>query len=219
MRYILKEITILVLLCALCTVSVLAKGNFVPSIEQKGAPDVVEAIDANGEDVTSWIIVTPFSDRHTLPDEKQEHFEGAYGDVDMKALHAMLEKEEHSIVESHEHLVVSDLFYVHEFEDRGMIEHPVTVTFDTGLPQHAFVAVYEYVDGQWIRLNVDIVEDASGTMVISVQVNQWGPFAIVTEQRKESSAVHSPQTGVGSVLPMAAVSAVTLLAARKKHED
>lgn len=242
-------------LLVVCTMAVAAaaEGNFVPSVEYKGAPELMDAVDASGSDVTSWVIVTPYSQRHTLPDHHTDHFDNAFSDVDMKTLYRMLEEAEHDLPESDEHLVISDLFYVHEFEDRQMIQLPVTVTFQTTLGPHAYLKVFEYINGEWQILPVTIsagqkplrasandtaaimplgamtlraAPQAAGQIMplaapgefvtITAQVNQWGPFAIVTDITEESSAVPSPKTGadhsmLGVVIAIAACAGLAML--------
>lgn len=217
MKRILKSLAAIALVVSTMTVMAAANSNFMPSVEYKGAPEILEAIDASGKDVLSWVIVTPYSQRHTLPDHHNDSFIDAYGEVDTKELYQILVNSKEKVPESAEQLVVTDLFYVHEFEDREMIENPVEVTFQTKLGPHAYVKVFEYVDGEWQLLPVTL--HADGT--ISVKVNQWGPFAIVSDVKEESSSVSSPQTGVtASVLPLAAaVVCVGLAAIRKRNAN
>lgn len=199
MKAILKKACLLALaLTVLGAISVQAKKSpFVPSIEQKGAPDVVEAIDNDGDDVTSWIVVTPYSEKHTLDDEKAAHFMESHSEADLKEFFAQLEAVGGHPVSASEELQISDLFYVHEFEDRGLIDLPVTIRLETNLPPHAFLAVYAFVDGEWVL--VPSVDNGDGTVTITI--DHWGPIAFVTHQKKESHAVTSPQTGMADPLP------------------
>lgn len=242
MKHILKGLLAALLVCTM-TVAAAANGKFMPSVEYKGAPELVEAIDAAGVDVTSWIIVTPYSQRDTLPSHHNSSFISAYGDVDMNSLYQLILQEagqtaprlsfrpaltgrqtagllaaNQSVPESVDQLVVSDLFYVHEFEDRNMIQPAVNIKYKVNLAPHAYLKVFEYVDGEWQLL--PHVRNADST--ISVQVNQWGSFALVTDLKEESSAVASPQTGVA--LPMlsiaaATVSAISLMLRKKRDAD
>lgn len=236
MKAILNKIVIFVLTIVLLG-AVTVSASFVPSIEQKGSPEVNSAIDANGNDVTSWIVVTSYSKRSTLDSGKQSVFEESYRNADRNRFFDLL-KSAYSLsarttgpvvtllsntnmtnlpVHDASELVVSDLFNVHEFEDRGMIALPVTLEMSTNLPAHTFTAVFEYVGGQWN--NAPAVVHGDGTMTLTV--NQWGPYAIVTNLKQESNLVPSPQTGVESALPLVCVgivgAAALLLVLRKRN--
>lgn len=218
MKTILNKIVLLILILSLVgTVTVNAR--FVPSIEQKGSPEVIEAIDNDGNDVTSWIVVTPYSKRNTLDREKRSVFVESYRKADSNLFYDLIKNSGASLpARDASELVVTDLFNVHEYEDRDMISLPVTLTLDAGLPAHGFVAVFEYVDGQWQLIPVTI--HADGTMTITV--SQWGPFAIVTNLKQESSGVHSPQTGVDAANPlvgfgMVGLGAAALIVLRKRN--
>lgn len=218
MKAILNKIVLLTLILSLVG-AVTANAKFVPSIEQKGAPEVLEAIDAEGNDVTSWIVVTPYSKRNTLDSEKHSVFVESYQKADSERFYTLIKNSGASLpVRDAGELVVTDLFNVHEFEDRGMISLPVTVRLDTRLPAHGFAAVFEFVDGQWQLIPAAIHADGSMTITVS----QWGPFAIVTSLKHESSKVPSPQTGVDAVNPlvvfgMVGLGAAAVLVLRKRH--
>lgn len=216
MKTILNRIVLFILILSLIG-SVTVNAKYVPSIEQKGSPEVIEAIDAEGNDVTSWIVVTPYSKRNTLDNEKRSVFVESYRKADSELFYELIKASGASLpARDASELMVTDLFNVHEFEDRGLISLPVTLTLDVGLPAHGFVAVFEYVDGQWQLIPATIHVDGSMT----ITVNQWGPFAIVTNLKQESSSVHSPQTGVDPVNPLVGfgvAAAAALIVLRKRH--
>lgn len=218
MKAILNRVVLFMMILSLVG-SVTVNAKFVPSIEQKGSPEVIEAIDAEGNDVTSWIVVTPYFKRNTLDSEKRSVFVESYQKADSELFYELIKASGVSLpARDASELMVTDLFNVHEYEDRGMISLPVTLTLDAGLPVHGFVAVFEYVDGQWQLIPAII--HADGTMTITV--SQWGPFAIVTNLKQESSTVHSPQTGVDAVnhqvgFAMVGLGAAVLVVLRKRH--
>lgn len=216
MKAILNRVVLFMMILSLIgSVSVNAK--FVPSIEQKGSPEVIEAIDAEGNDVTSWIVVTPYSKRNTLDSEKRSVFMESYQKADSRLFYDLLKASGASLpVHDASELVVTDLFNVHEFEDRGLVSLPVTLTLDTQLPARGFVAVFEYVNGRWQLIPAAIHADGSMT----ITVNQWGPFAIVTNLKQENSTVHSPQTGVDALNPLVffgVAAAAVLVVLRKRY--
>lgn len=222
MKRLRKRIILFAMLVAMLPFSAAAKGSFVPSIEDKSGVDVVEIQDGDGKDITSWVVVTAYANRHTLNAMRQQHFVESYNAVEMSALYNQLALAELEYYpDHHEHLVVSDLFYVHEFEDRGLISPPVRLSVNAHLSAHAFVQVYEYVDEDWILLPVTNNGDGTITMAAA----QWGPFAIVTEVAEPvpsgPNVPSSPQTGFFHLLPgevvlIAAAAAVAVLLTRRR---
>lgn len=234
MRQLLRACFLTALVLCMVLTATAANSSFTPSVEYKGAPDILEAVDAEGNSVLPQIIVTPYSRRSTLPSHHREVFIRAYGKVNTDEMYQMLKDGGYRMPgqsrvapmplavggmraagQKTETLVVTDLFYVHEKDDMGMIQPPVTVTYDTHLPAHAYVQVFEFVAEKWRPVASTLNDDGT----VTTKVNQWGPYAIVTDTYKESSAVKSPQTGVTSPIGVGAgVAVLTALAARKRKQ-
>lgn len=238
-----------------------------------GGNHPVSAKDSSGEDVTSWIIVTPYEERNTLPAHHLAAFEKGHEALDMQQCYdhlkrgsvlpeageltpmavrrfahaepapvmpaprgeepylmrrlAIKENPDHWI--GAEYLDVKHEFYVHEYEDRGMIEMPVTLTLHVNAHEHDFLGFFEYVDDDWQKLTFHDNDDGT----ITFDVAQWGPFAVLYQTMDDPAPdtnpdtkpeVESPQTGESDLLPLcmaaAAVGSIALLAVvclRKKR--
>jgi LPXTG-motif cell wall-anchored protein len=73
MKKVLSCLFVVALLVALST-SALA----VSSVQNAGAPELISAVDANGNDISDKMIITPYDEDDTLPDEMKEDIEEAY---------------------------------------------------------------------------------------------------------------------------------------------
>lgn len=233
-----------------------------------GSDKPVNAEDAQGGDITSWIIVTPYEERDTLPQHHLEVFERSHDAIDMLQFYESLKQRSllpeegelspmafrdfvpaepmrsarspHDVQLSSmvarlaikenpdhwtgpEYLNVKHLFYVHEYEDRGLIAPPVSLTLDVGAHEHDFLGFFEYVEDDWQKLTFHDNDDGT----ITFEVNQWGPFVVLYQALEDPAPapeVHSPQTGDTSLLPLcmavvaaAGIPALALVCLRKKR--
>ena len=175
MRKAIQIISVL-LIVAMLAVPVSAAG-FTPSVEQKGAPTVVE----------KGVEVTALADLEKAPAEVKKAVEEAHKSIaDAKdlveaapALKDALKEVAPNVKASD--LVVRDLFYV--ALDKELAEgEKKTVTFKAeGLEKDAILIVMVFVDGEWVVIDAEDVEiTKDGEVKVSFEV--VGPVAFVTEK-------------------------------------
>lgn len=191
--------------------------DFIPSVTPQ-RPVIVEAIDADGKDVTDVLVITPYTLRQEMQDYKIDHFEEAYQELTWDMIGRVLAD---TLTEdmNPRNLTIERLFYVHEAEDRGIVKLPVTLRFTTTLSAHEYCEIITYFESpdssdatrtqgvhQWYR--IPSINNGDGT--ITVFVDHYGPYAIVCYRVKEQptrpeepdsgsqpapQVPHSPQTG------------------------
>lgn len=205
MKMISKLLAIL-LVIGLLAAPVCAEG-FTPSVEQKGAPELVAAPDApegctavikDGEDTVTKnvpaadIIVTPLADAEKASDGIREDLEAAYNSIAGAAalteavptLEQTLEERKADV--KADDLVVRDLVNVtltQEYaEDLALAGHNITLNFKLGMNPGDFLMVMCFVDGQWVILDADQVEILEdGTVNVTFR-EQIGTIAFVVER-------------------------------------
>ncbi len=195
---------------ALCLVLILAlsmsftslAAGFVESPSLNPAPEIVEDETTNeDEDCEADVIITPYSERDTLPDDVRKEMEEAYeqisGALDISDLSDALEDycKDNNIDTAN--LKVSDLF---DISYEGCDEHDehgyFTITFKAETLAN-FVALLHLTDNGW-----DMIENAkvvhNGT-ALKFKIDDFSPFAIIVDTSKATS---SPQTGDNSDITM-----------------
>ena len=205
MKMISKLLAIL-LVIGLLAAPVCAEG-FTPSVEQKGAPELVAAPDApegaavaikdaDGNVVAGIpaeeIVMTSVADSEDAPEAVKEEMKAAYDSVANAASLAEVVPELDKALEDRkagvkaEDLVVRDLVNVSVSEEaaKKLAEtgNNVTLSFKLGMKQDDFLMVMCFVDGQWVILDadqVDILED--GTVNVTFR-EKIGTIAFVVVQ-------------------------------------
>lgn len=176
MKKIVTSVMALVLMLTMGLSVFAAPGGFLVSPGTKPTPTLLEEsiYDCDGE-----LLVTPYSERHTLPDEDREELEDAYDQIrehkDLSdlcdELEELAEKNKHSV----KRYAVSELFDV---SYKGCDEHDDHTDFRAVLKPEStknFIALMTLVNGVWT-----IVEDVKvdGDTLI-VEGANYGPYAIV----------------------------------------
>lgn len=166
-------------ICALLIIASMvlsaSAASFTPSVEQKGAPAVIE------EGVT----VTALVDLDEAPAEVKKAVEDAQKSIVeaksvAEAAPAVVDvlKTVAPTVEASD-LVVRDLFYVSLDEELAAGEEK-TITFKAeGIEKDSVLIVMVFVDGEWVVIdpeNVEITEDGQ----VKVTFDVVGPVAFVT---------------------------------------
>jgi len=161
----------LVLVMVICFgVTALAEGGFVNSPSLNSAPQL------EGDDST--VIITPYSERHTLPDAERKALEDAYESINQaESLSDLNEKLSGN-------LAVSDLFNISSNSSKAQSLVLKADTLDN------FKALMVYVDGEWKIVDAKIKD---GKLVFTA--NDFGPYAIVVN----TDGTKSPQTGINEV--------------------
>lgn len=162
--------------------------EYVPSVTPENAT-VVEATDANGNDVTDLLVITAYVNREEMQDYKVGQFDAAYEELTWDMIGVVL-ADTLTPEMSHRNLMVERLFYVHEKDDSGIIQLPVTVTFTTKIAKNQYCQVITYWNGiaraangmhEWKR----IPSTNNGDGTISVLVDHYGPYATVFYRVRE----------------------------------
>ena len=148
-----------------------------PSVEQKGAPTVVE----------QGVTATSLADLDKAPAEVKEAVEEAAKVItEAKTLDQAVPTMAQTLKEMKadvkvENLVVRDLFHVSLDKELAAGEEK-TITFKAdGLKKTDFLLVMVYVDGEWVILDRDKVEITKDGQV-KVTFDVVGPVAFVTEK-------------------------------------
>lgn len=158
--------------------------DYVPSVTPEG-PKVVEATDSDGKDVSDRLAVTTYVNREEMQDYKVEFFDSAYNELTWEMIEEVL-KDTLTPEMNHKNLLVERLFYVHEEDDSGIVQLPVTVTLTTTIQKNQYCEVITYwqaPDGthQWMR--VPCVNNGDGT--VTLVADHYGPYATVMYRVKE----------------------------------
>ena len=176
MKKLITSVMVMVLILSMGLSVFAAPGGFLVSPSTKHTPTMIEGVivDCDGE-----LVVTPYPDRHELPDEDNDQMEDAYDQIrDNKDLSKLVDglddiakKNKHNV----ERYAVSELFHI---GSKGCEEPDVHNKFKVVLKPAStknFVALLTLVDGVWV-----LVEDVEvdGDHLI-VNGTNYGPYAIV----------------------------------------
>ena len=185
------------LVCVGLTMSAMAVENdFVPSVTYKDGPEVRSAV-MDGEDVSDCIVVTTLEqgeDKSTdITDEDRDLLKEVYEDL----------RDGTATLPMEEDYVIRDLVDVsfkfagcrnnedHADKEAKLEEEGVTLmlTFALGIRAHEEIAVFAFIDGQWVRIE-NVKNNGDGTL--TCEFEKLCPVAFVVES-KEGSDV--PTTG------------------------
>ncbi len=187
-----------------------APGAFVKSPSGNPAPTMIEFEPAD-DDCTGHLVITPYSERDSLPDNLKELMKKAYdiikGSTDLTQLHADLAKLAANKKIKGTDLAVSDLF---DIRVEGCTDHDGHHDFDIVLSADSlknFVGLLHMKEnGEW-----ELIKDAkviSNGEHLAFSVDTMSPFAVVVNTKANPS-----QTGDNSMIPLyAAIMAVSALA-------
>ncbi len=223
-KALLSTLTLLVAAVILMTSAMAA--NFVPSIEQKGAPTATVVTD-DPDNCVVWLQITAYKDRDTLPDSGAiAEFEEAYNSINSASNLGDISSEFATYIKNNKinvkDLVVRDLFDASIFSSDGHAANKhagLNVALKTDPLYDSFVALLYYYNGKWSMIDSDNNLQISGTNndTISFHIDTIdGQFAIIT---KTASSVtpepkpnepHSPKTGdiVMGVIVVLAIAAI-----------
>ena len=168
-----------------------AEDSFVNSPSNNRAPVVEESKNENSN-CTSDVVVIPFGDRDTLPEDVKQQLQDAYDSIikadDLTDLFSGLD----SILAPGTlpgDLSVSDLFNVGHTDCLDHANHgrfEITLSADT---LKGFVGLVQFIDGNWV-----VVEDAkleNGKLTFTSDAD--GSYAVVVDKTKAETI--SPITG------------------------
>ena len=222
-----KAFTILlamVLTLALSVSVCAAPGQFISSPSGNAAPTLI-SFERGSDDCTGELIITPFNERDTLPDDLRTLIEKAYSDIAGATDLSTLNKDLADLAAAQEiagtNLKVSDLF---DLRYEGCDDHDETHTFNIVLGAdtlHRFVGLmYMNEAGEWVLVdNAKVINN--GTQ-LSFTVSEVCPFAIVVDTSDASG--DAPQTldnssifVYGALMVVSALAVVVLVVKSKKY--
>ena len=213
----------LVLTLALSVSVCAAPGQFVNSPSNNDAPTII-SFERNNEECTGELIITPYSQRATLPAELKTLIEKAYSDIASSKDLTTLNKDLADLAAAQKidgpNLKVSDLF---DIRYEGCTSHNENHTFTIVLKAntlHRFVGLLHMnLNGEWELIKNAKVTDNGETLTFTV--SDFSPFAIVVDTSDIEG--DSPQTGVkniaiyGSLMLVSAMAIVVLVVKGKKY--
>lgn len=240
-----KLLSILLVLVTLMAFSFNAMAvDFTVSVENKGAPDIVETednglYDKDGNLVhqieDDCITVIPFGDvvnSNDLTEDEKKLMQDLYeelskSDTSLSVICPELDdliKEKLGDDYNADDLVIRDFFTVKELcdelQEKGD-DGTIKITFDLGIAADEFITAMVYLDGKWQV--VPVVNNGDGT--VTVTFTELGPVAFLTPD----GTIIAPTTGdtdysqiiFWSVVMVAALVAIVavLLTSRKKKSD
>lgn len=169
-----------------------APGVFVTSPSGNPAPKL-DSFTPGSSDCNGKLIITPYSERDTLPSDQKDAIEKAYKSIastdDVSTLNSELSKISSGKAREAAKLAVSDLFNAHI---EGCTEHEKHVGSEVVLSAETlerFVALIRFNDnGEWeIVSSAEVINDGKSLKFSS---DSFGPFAIVV-----NTQIDTPRTG------------------------
>lgn len=177
MKKILITLMALVLAVSL-PMTAFAAGAFLSSPSTNAPTELIEFTVPDG--CTATIIVTPYSERHTLSEDERKALEDAYDDIAgttnlgdiVDGLNDLADKAGIDVSS----LAVSDLFNVGYEGCKDHDNHSYTIKLKPEILKN-FFKVIQYVNGKWI-----VVENATvDGEYLTMSSKYYGPVAIVVE--------------------------------------
>lgn len=171
-----------------------AKGGFIASPSGNSAPIIIEV---TYDDILSCkpkVVVTAYSDRGTLDDDKEEDMNEAYDEIasnkDLTILWPFLKEVAISKSLNPFYFAVSDLFDISAYHT---LPHDycgrITVRLSSETLSRFVALVHRTASGEWELIPNVILDVAEETITFSI--NDLSPFAIVVD----TSAEDVPDTG------------------------
>ena len=216
----LLAVVLSIILMLSITVSVSA-AQFVPSITNKGAPDLIVIDRINGKDVVGFItdpdgnkVSTEYIDcliissltqalnDEELPEGVKEELLKVYEEFKNGAKISEVCPELEDIVKekwgedkSADDLVIKDLFditdYCEDLKTHLNGGSILDLTFDLGIAEGTFITAMVYVDGKWVPV-VDCINNGDGT--VTVKFDKICPVAFLVPGSGQNMDIVSPLT-------------------------
>ncbi len=199
--------------------------QFVPSITNKGAPEVVVIDIVDGKEVVGFITdangnklsteylecliissITEALSGADLPEGVKEELLKVYNEFRDGAKISELCPELKDIVKEKwgsdknvDDLVIKDLFdvtdYCEDIPEHLNGENILDLTFDLGIGQGTFITAMVYVDGKWVPV-VDCINNGDGT--VTVKFDKICPVAFLVPGSGQNADIVSPITSDAS---------------------
>ena len=221
MKKVLAICLMMVMLLSL-SMNAFAAGGFVSSPTGKPAPEL-EEFKPSDDDCTAVLVITPYGEKHTLPETLQTLFQNAYntvkGNNDLTTLNAAFAKLVKDKKLNAANLAVSDLFDIHvtgcDFHD-GHTDFDVVLSAD--MLKHFVALLHMNKNGEW-----ELVSDAQvlNETHLKFSVESFSPFAIVVDNSTGESDKNGDDSMIHVFAAAMAVSAAALviLAVKSKKQS
>lgn len=213
MKKVLAICLMMVMVVSLSVTAFAAPGGFVSSPSGNPAPTVVD-FDPKNDGCTAKLIITPYAERNTLPDDLKALIEKAYASIAESDDLTKLNSDLASLVAGKgiaaDKLAVSDLFDAHITScdvHEGHVDFDITLKADT---LKKFVGLLHMnKDGVWeLVTDAEVVNNGEH---LKFSVDSFSPFAIVVDT--SSGTPDAPPTGDNSMIHIyAIIMAVSALA-------
>ncbi len=189
-----------------------AQGGFVSSPSVNPAPVIIEVVYDEGS-CEPKIVITPYSERDTLDEKREEDIEDAYDEIaaneDLTNLCEALETVAAEKGVPVENLAISDLFDVTAYHNGNDHEYcgTIRVTLASETIKNFVALLHRNKQDSWEVVS-DVIVHANEN-AIEFSARDFSPFAVVVDISKG----HLPNTGEAILIPAIAmfVSAISLV--------
>lgn len=229
-----KKVLVLCLTVALIatmSVSAFANSIFVKSPSTNQAP-VIEEVIKDSEDCTAEVVVTPFSDRDKLPEEKKEVLENLYEAIvnitkpDEEIVNEVVVQVKNEVKEiikqvsedkkiKEEVIAVSDIFNV---SHHGCVDHDHHDGFTVRLKAETlknFISLLHFENGKW-EVVKDVTINKNGTITFKGEME--GSYAVLVDSSKlPSDTGDNSNIALWAMILSASALAIVLVALKKKR--
>ncbi len=221
MKKVLAICLALVMVVSAAMMAFAAPGGFVSSPSGNEAPVIISVIYEDGS-CNPKVVITPYSERETLGEEKEEDMDDAYDEIAANKNLSGLCSELSSIAASKNipvsRLAISDLFDISTYH-YGDHDFCGSVTIKVGAETlKNFVALlHRDIDGTWEVVPDVVVNVQEGTITFSA--DEFSPYAVVVD----TGVNDIPDTGANIYIPaiamvVSALSLVVVLFSMKKKQ-
>lgn len=192
----------LVMLVSMSLTVFAAPGSFVSSPSGNPAPKL-DSFTPGSSDCSATLVITPYSDRDTLPSDQKDNIENAYSSIastdDLTTLNDDLKKLVSDKKLNGKKLAVSDLFNAHVEGCTIHDDHVGSEIVISAESLNRFVAlIHKNENGDWELVpNVEVVNDGKS---LKFSTDSFGTFAIVV-----NTEVDNPRTGDATMTYICAV--------------
>lgn len=179
MKKALSVVVALIMCLALTMSAAAAPGSFVSSPSGNPAPELIEGVNED-ENCEAKNVITPYSERDKLSDEKREFMEKVYDQIVESANVGELNKDIENLAKEKgiavENLAVSDLFDISYYNCENHEEHSYFKIKFKAETLKNFVGLLHYTGDKWELIEGTQVDDG---IYLTFKVDSLSPFAIV----------------------------------------
>ena len=190
MKRIFALLMTVVLVVAMSVPAFAALGEFISSPSGVSAPELVD-YKHDSHECTAKLVITPYAERHTLPDETRALIEKAYSEiVNSQVINGKLKDElvklANQLKVDYTALAIGNLFDVSYYDCPLHSQHKgFTITIKPELIDNYVGLLHMNTDGSWELLESTVDADKK---TITFHVDSLSPFALVYNTKPGSSS-------------------------------